>query len=187
MTPYRLLIALVLAGAAPCAAQQHVTPAKKELSPAQEQAQKGIMLLRDSVLGAQSALRQLQRDYQQAAPRTLESWARQIADRCTAAQRTVPVARALVSAGEFVPREMVKGQKDLVTAIDRTVSPLKDCETTFMPLSAQGKGEEVRAYGNSRAKSIQKELEKYHQAVLNAARSLDLDIRVLTNAGKGPV
>jgi hypothetical protein len=74
-----------------------------------------------------------------------------------------------------------------VTAIDRTVSPLKDCETTFMPLSAQGKGEEVRAYGNSRAKSIQKELEKYHQAVLNAARSLDLDIRVLTNAGKGPV
>lgn len=187
MTPYRLVLALVLAGAAPCAAQQPVLPAKKVLSPAQEQAQKGIMLLRDSLLGAQGALQQLERDYQQAAPRTLESWARRIADRCAGAQRTVPVARALVSAGEFVQREMVKGQKDMVAAIDRTVSPLKDCESTFGPLAAPGKGEEVRAYGNSRATPIRKQLEKYNRAVKDAAHALDLDIRTLTNAGKAPV
>ena len=187
MRPYRLAIALVLAGVAPCAAQQRVMPAKKVLSPAQEQAQKGIMLLRDSVVAAQGALQQLERDYQQAAPRTLESWARRVADRCAAAQRTVPVARALVSAGEFVQREMVKGQKDMLTAIDRTVSPLKDCEATFGPLAAQGKGEEVRAYGNSRAKPLRKEFEKFDRAVQQAAQALDLDIRTLTHAGKAPV
>jgi hypothetical protein len=187
MKTYHVVTALVLAGAAPLAAQQAVMPAKKVLSPAQEQAQKGIMLLRDSVLGAQSALQQLERDYQQAAPRTLESWARRIADRCAAAQRTVPVSRALVSAGEFVQREMIQGQKDMVRAIDRTVATLKHCEATFTPLSEPGKGEEVRAYGNSLATPIRKDLEKYNKAVKDAARSLDLDIRTLTNAGKAPV
>ena len=98
MKTHHLILALVLTGAAPGAAQQKVMPSETVLSPAQEQAQKGITLLRDSVLGAQSALRQLERDYQQAAPRTLESGARQSAERCTGAQRTVPVARALVSA-----------------------------------------------------------------------------------------
>lgn len=187
MKMHHLVLALVVATAAPGVAQQSVMPAQKVLSPAQEQAQKGIMLLRDSVLGAQSALQQLERDYQQAAPRTLESWARRIADRCAAAQRTVPVSRALVSAGEFVQREMVQGQKDMVAAIDRTVSPLTDCVATFAPLAAQGKGEEVRAYGNSRAAPLRKQLEKYNRAVKEAARSLDLDIRTLTNAGKAPV
>jgi exonuclease VII large subunit len=144
MKPHYLILALVLAGATPGAAQQRVVPAEKVLSPAQEQAQKGIMLLRDSVLGAQSALRQLERDYQQAAPRTLESWARQIADQCAGAQRTVPVSRALVSAAEFVQREMVKGQQDMIKAIDRTNVTLGECQTTFAPLASEGKGEEVR-------------------------------------------
>jgi hypothetical protein len=187
MKTYHIVTALVLAGVAPCAAQQQVLPAKKVLSPAQEQAQKGIMLLRDSVLGAQSALQQLERDYQQAAPSTLESWARQIADRCGAAQRTVPVSRALVSGAEFTQREMVKGQKDMVAAIDRTSKSLQGCSSTFGPLAERGKGEEVRAYGNSRAKPIRKELEKFGRAVHDAAGTLDLDIRTLTNAGKAPV
>jgi hypothetical protein len=187
MKPHHLIVALVIAGATPGAAQQRAVPMEKKLSPAQEQAQKGIMLLRDSVLGAQSALRQLERDYQQAAPRTLESWARQIAERCAGAQRTVPVARALVSAPEFVQREMVKGQQDMIQAIDRTSRTLGSCETTFAPLAADGKGEEVRAYGNRRAQPLRKDLERYDQAVHQAARALDLDVRTITKAGKAPV
>lgn len=187
MKTHHLILALALAGAAPGAAQQRPVPSEKVLSPAQEQAQKGIMLLRDSVLGAQSALRQLERDYQQAAPRTLESWARQIADRCAGAQRTVPVARALVSAAEFVQREMVKGQQDMIKAMDRTSVTLGDCETTFAHLAAEGKGEEVRAYGNRRAQPLRKDLERYDQAVHQAVRVLDLDVRTVTKAGKGPV
>lgn len=187
MKTHHLILVLTFAAAAPGAAQQSPVPSEKVLSPAQEQAQKGIMLLRDSVLGAQSALRQLERDYQQAAPRTLESWARQVADRCAGAQRTVPVARALVSAAEFVQREMVKGQQDMIKAIDRTSVTLGDCETTFAPLAAEGKGEEVRAYGNRRAQPIRKNLERYDQAVHQAARALDLDVRTVTKAGKGPV
>lgn len=187
MKTHHLILALVLTGAAPGAAQQKVMPSEKVLSPAQEQAQKGIMLLRDSVLGAQSALRQLERDYQQAAPRTLESWARQISERCAGAQRTVPVARALVSAAEFVQREMVKGQQDMIKAIDRTSVTLGECETTFTPLAADGKGEEVRAYGNRRAKPLRKDLERYDQAVHQTARVLDLDVRAITKAGKAPV
>jgi hypothetical protein len=187
MKTHYLILVLTFAAAAPGAAQQSPLPSEKVLSPAQEQAQKGIMLLRDSVLGAQSALRQLERDYQQAAPRTLESWARQVADRCAGAQRTVPVARALVSAAEFVQREMVKGQQDMIKAIDRTSVTLGDCETTFAPLAAEGKGEEVRAYGNRRAQPLRKDLERYDQAVHQAARALDLDVRTVTKAGKGPV
>jgi uncharacterized protein YukE len=187
MKTHNLILALVLTGAVPGAAQQKVMPSEPVLSPAQEQAQRGIILLRDSVLGAQSALRQLERDYQQAAPRTLESWARQIADRCAGAQRTVPVARALVSAAEFVPREMVKGQQDMIKAIDRTNRTLGECETTFAPLAADGKGEEVRAYGNRRAQPLRKDLERYDQAVHEAARALDLDLRTITKAGKAPV
>jgi uncharacterized protein YukE len=182
-----LILALVLAGAAPAAAQQNIMPSEKVLSPEQAQAQKGIILLRDSVVVAQGALRQLERDYQQAAPATLESWARQIAERCAGAQRTVPVARALVSAPEFVQREMVKGQQDMIKSIDRTSATLGECETTFAPLSAQGKGEEVRAYGNRRAQPLRKALERYDQAVHQAARALDLDVRAITKAGKAPV
>jgi hypothetical protein len=187
MKTHNLILALVLTGAAPGAAQQKFTPNEKVLSPAQEQAQKGITLLRDSVLGAQSALRQLERDFQQAAPRTLESWARQIADQCAGAQRTVPVARALVAAAEFVQSGMVKGQEEMIKAIDRTSVTLGECETTFAPLAVDGKGEEVRAYGNRRAQPLRKGLERYDQAVHQAVRSLDLDVRTITKAGKAPV
>ena len=183
-----VLAALALAGAAPCAAQSQIVPSgPKALSPEQEQAQKGIMLLRDSVLTVASALRQFQRDYAQASPRTLEAWARNAADRCAAAGRTVPVARALVASGNFVPTEMAKGQKDLVAAIDRTSKTFRSCDDTFRPLAERGKGEEVRAYGNRRAEPLIKDLQKLEAAFHQGIKLLGLDLRVVTRAGKAPV
>jgi uncharacterized protein YukE len=186
MKTYAVLAALVLAGAAPCAAQQAMKSGPKQLSPEQAQAQKGIMLMRDSVLAAQSALRQLQRDYEKAAPRTLEGWAGQAAERCAAAERTSQVARALVAGPSFIPAEMARGQKDMVAAIDKSRTTLGSCQSTFKPLAAAGKGEEVRAYGNYRAKPLLKQLEKFDQAVHNAIHALDLDVREVLKAGKAP-
>lgn len=188
MKAFAVLAALVLAGVAPCAAQQAIVRSGAQpLSPEQAQAQKGIMLLRDSVLAAESALRRLQRDYEKAAPRTLEGWAGQVAERCAAAERTAPVARQLVGGASFIPSEMARGQKDMVASIDRTRSALADCHSTFKPLSAAGKGEEVRAYGNRRAEPTLKQLAKFDESVHKAVQALDLDVREVLKAGKGPL
>ena len=187
MTRPAVLLALVLAGAAPCAAQQMINNGPKQLTPEQAQAQKGIILLRDSVVAAQGALRQLQRDYAKASPITLEAWARQVADRCAAAARTAPVARQLVAGGSFVPAAMAKGQKTMVEAIDQVAPALGDCTSTFKPLAEAGKGEEVRAYGNARAKPLLKRLDKFDQAVHQSVQAMQLDIREVTRAGRAPI
>jgi hypothetical protein len=188
MKLHAVLFALALAGAAPAAAQQPIMKSgPKVLSPDQAQAQQGIILLRDSVVAAKMALAQLQRDYAAAGDRTLEGWAGQIVSSCGAAERTAPVARQLVAAGSFVPAQMERGQRDMLAAIDRTRATLAECRDTFSPLAQPGKGEQIRGYGNATAKPLIKKLDKFDQAVHNAVRALELDIREVTKAGKGPV
>jgi hypothetical protein len=188
MKTHVVLAALVLAGAASGAAQQAVVKSgEKTLSLEQAQAQKGIMLLRDSLVATGSALRQLQRDYDKVSPRTLEGWARQVADHCAGAERTAPVARALVGGGSFIPSEMARAQKSMVQEIDRTTNALRSCQSTFRPLAEPGKGEEVRGYGNRRAEPILEQFKKYDAAAHRTALALDLDVREVFKAGQAPL
>jgi hypothetical protein len=180
-----LVMALALAGAAPAAAQY--VSKKAPLTLGQQQSQRAVMLFRDSLVAAQGALAALERDYEKASAALLESRAATIADRCAAAARTLPVARQLLVGAELQGPEQDRGRRDMLAALDRTRPVLGDCEKTYRPMGARGRGEEVRAYGNMRAKPIKKELSRFDQSVYSFARAMGLEVRDLVRAGPAPV
>lgn len=181
-----LLVTLALAGASPLAGQQMVTKQAK-LSAGQDQAQRAVMLFRDSVVAAQAALSNLERDYQKASPANLESRAATIARRCSGALRTLPTARHLLATAEATTPEQERGRDDMLKAMDRTKPVLGDCQRAFEPLGQQGKGEEVRGYGNQRAKPIKKGLSQFEGSVPPFSRAMGLDLHTVLRAGKSPV
>jgi hypothetical protein len=145
------------------------------------------MLLRDSVSAAQGALANLERDYQKASAANLEGRAANITRRCAGALRTLPTARHLLATAELTTPEHERGRDDMLKSMDRTKPVLDDCRRTFEPLSQQGKGEEVRGYGNQRAKPITKGLSQFEGSVPPFSRALGLDLHTVLRAGKSPV
>jgi hypothetical protein len=180
-----LVMALALAGATPAAAQY--VSKKQPLTLGQEQSQRAVILFRDSLVAAQASLAALERDYEKASAAALESRATTIAERCAAAARTLPVARQLLVSAELQGPEQDRARRDMLTALDRTKPTLGTCETTYRPLGAPGHGEEVRSYGNLRAKPIKKELTKFEQSVYSFARGMGLEVRDIVRAGPAPV
>lgn len=157
------------------------------LNPAQEQALDAVGTLRDSVVAAGGALAALRQDMDQKPANALEAQARLIADRCEAAERQRVVSAKQLRAQSFSEAEMSKGQQAMLSSMDKLKAPLTTCRTTYTPLSAPGKGEEVRGYGISRSKPVISGFDAFERTVVPAAKQMGIPVRSVLRAGPSPV
>lgn len=162
------------------------TPEK--LSPERRQARDAVSTLRDSVSAAGGALAKLSADINTTSLQVLESRASTVVDRCAAADRQrAKSAEELATAQLTTPGEL-KAQKDMVAEMNSLKKTLDSCAATYQPLAKPGKGQEVRDYGNARARPIIAGLQKYEQSLKPFATDMKVQFRpLLNNAGKSPI
>jgi hypothetical protein len=138
-------------------------------------------------VAAGGALAKLSPDVQTTSLEVLESRANTVVDRCAAAerQRTQSVAE-LSSAPLTAPGEL-KAQKDMLQAMSKLKKSLDRCTSTYQPLTKPGMGQEVRDYGNARAKPIIEGLQQFDRSLKPFATAMQIEFRPLLNAGKSPL
>lgn len=181
-----IALTLVLGTAATAAAQGMVVP-NAPLTAEQTAALNAIRDARDSVVLASSLLASLQRDLKSRPAASLEDLARRIDTQCGAAERQRRASRKQLAAQQFTEPTMLRGQKRMLASMDELKKPLTACRSTWAPLGAAGKGEEVRGYGISRSRSIVLGLNTFEQSVVAPSKDLKLPVREVLRAGPSPI
>ncbi len=170
-----LLTALALAGAAPLAAQQVLQPRTAAADPVRDTIRRDLLTVRDSASRVDAAIARLPIELRNTSAAVLESRARQLAAACAATGRTVPGVRAHLAAAA-VPAAQARAWRDSVLAsLDRLGPVLSECDRTFAAMGVSGKGEEVRGYGWSRSRPVDRALRSYERAALRLAAALQID------------
>lgn len=159
-----LLISLALGIVPAAAAQSAMILPDKPLRPADAHVRDAVYQVRDSMAAVTSAAARLRRDFRTTSPAVLTSRARELARACSAALRNVPPTREAV-VGRKVDTKLEAAERvRLERALDAVEESLRQCDTDFTALSARGKGEEVRGYGNRRAETVVKRIVDYEEA-----------------------
>ena len=159
----------------------------EQLTPVQLQARNAVSTLRDSVAAAGGALSRLAADVQTTSLEVLESRASTIVDRCGAAERQRVASEEQLSTAPLTAPGEIKAQKDMLKEMGKLKKSLDLCSKTYTPLAQQGKGQEVRDYGPSRARPIMKGLQEFDQSLKPFSKAMNIQFRPLLNAGKSPL
>jgi hypothetical protein len=187
MTRSIILAAALATGVVPAARAQGMVVPNTPLTREQQAALDAIRDVRDSVVAASSLLAGLQRDMDRKPAPTLEEQARRITAQCSAAERQRVVSRKALAAQKFPDQGMRNGQKAMLTSMDQLKAPLGKCNTTYAPLGAAGKGEEMRDYGVSRSRPIVAGFSDFERTVVANAKQLKLPVREVLRAGPSPI
>jgi hypothetical protein len=159
----------------------------EQLTPVQLQARNAVSNLRDSVAAAGGALAGLGADVEKTSPQVLESRASTIVERCAAAERQRTTSVQQLSSAALTESNELKARKDMLAEMDKLKKSIDLCSKTYTPLARQGKGQEVRDYGPSRAKPILKGFQQFNQSLKPFAAAMHIQFRPLLNAGKSPL
>lgn len=185
MRTYALAGLFLVAGTHAARGQGVVVPTT--LNNEQQAALEAIRDLRDSVVLANSLLAGLTRDINQKPASALEEQARRIAAQCSVAERQRVNSRTKLAAQKFSGADATSGQKRMIANMDRLKQPLAECNTTYLPLSKPGKGEEMRGYGISRSKPVVAGFTDFEKSVVALAKEMQLPVRDVLRAGPSPV
>lgn len=160
----------------------------EQLTPVQRQARNAVSSLRDSVAAAGGALSRLGADDQTTSLQVLESRASTIVDRCAAAERQRVSSVTQLSTAPLTTPGEIQAQKDMLKEMDKLRKSLDLCTRTYSPLAQNGKGQEVKDYGPSRAKPIVRGLQDFDQSLKPFAKAMNIQFRpMINNAGKSPL
>lgn len=183
---YRALILTLVLPASSAFAQSQMVVPNKPLTPVQLSSIDAIGSLNDSVNAASAAIATLQRDLDTKKPDMLEAQARAVRDRCAATEGQRLRSIDSLKAQSFTTDAEKGGQRDMLASMKTLKTPLDKCASVFGPLSAAGKGEEVRGYAISRSKPVVKGFADFGNKVVALSKKMGLPVRAVLRAGPGP-
>lgn len=164
MKSQTLLVALIIAGAAPLTAQTVVAPAPK-LDSTQVAVRDALYRLRDSLQLVDAASASIARDRAMSSDALLRSRATRLTTRCAAAERTLAPTRSVITSAGLPAQDPRAMRAVLLRSLDSLEVGLQGCVTVFQRLQAPERAEELRGYGIGRGERVQAYIRRHDAAV----------------------
>ena len=179
MKRFVLTTLLAIAAAPALDAQAALVLPEQPLDSNRAAARDAIYVLRDSLQTVIAAIARLERDFRSTSVQSLTSRARELHGSCAAAERNVAPVRKVVGATATASKLQRREQVHLDAALGSLAGVLETCRTEFERLGTRGNGEEVRGYGNRRARPVRAEIMRYESAADGFFRALEIPNRPL--------